>query len=221
MNTTQTLEEPIRANCANCPYFQDFGETNGRGLCQLFDRMARRHHNRTGDCDQQIETVESAQQPATPPTPQPKQPGRFSGDSIGCQVRPTNESPQQLEPEPQAASKPQTEFDRGEIHGRNDALAGWHPIYFEPVTEYATGYLAGYNTGLNPTSPHEEANLPLEWAVSLDPRWGLYQVWVNERCIGQAATHVEAERMAQKYVATDEMIRRQNRAVMTAYAALL
>ncbi len=125
MMTTQTLEQPILENCATCPYFQDFNETNGRGLCQLFDKMARRHHNRTGDCDLEIEAVESAQQPATPPTPQPKQPGGFSGDSIGCQLRPTNESPQQLEKEPQPTPKLETEFEQGRIHGRNDALAGW------------------------------------------------------------------------------------------------
>jgi len=220
MMPTQKLEQPILANCANCPYFQDFGETNGRGLCQLFDKMARRHHLRTGDCDQEIETVESAQQPATPPTPQPKQPAGFSGDSIGCQLRPTFEAPQQLEPEAQAPPKLETEFEQGRIHGRNDALAGWHPIYSEPVTEYSRGYLSGYNTGLNPASPHQEVRKPLEWSVSLDPRWGIYQAWVNDLCIATASTYQEAERKAQKYVATDEMIHRQNSAVMAAYALI-
>jgi len=169
---TQTLEQPILANYATCPYFQDFGEPLGRGWCQAFDQMARQHHFRTGDCDQQIEALESAQQPAPPPLPQPKQPAGFSGDSTGCELRPANESPQQLEKEPQATSKLKTEFEQGRIHGRNDALAGWHPIYKEPVTEYSRGYLAGYNAVLKPTNQQQAVSLPLEWSVCLDPRWG-------------------------------------------------
>ena len=218
--TTQTIERSTQSTCSTCPYFQDFGEPNGRGLCQLFDKMARRHHNRTGDCDQEIEAVESAQQPATPPAPQPKQPGGFSGDSIGCQLRSTFKAPQQLEPEPQPTPKLKTEFDRGEIHGRNDALAGWHPIYSLAVTEYSRGYLAGHNAVLKPTDQQQVARKPLEWSVSLDPRWGLYQVWVKDRCIGQAATHVEAERMAQANVATGKIIKRQNARVIAAYALI-
>jgi len=219
MTSTQTLEQPILANCATCPYFQDFGEPKGRGWCRIFDQMARQHHFRTGGCEQEIEAVESAQQPAPPPKPQPKQPGGLAGDSTGCQLRSPNESPQQLEKEPQAASKLETEFELGRIHGRNDALAGWHPIYFEPVTEYSRGYLSGYNTGLNPTSPHEKASLPLEWALTLNQRWGWYDVWVGQRWIGRAATEESAEGMARERIAKDSMIEGQNRAVRKAYAA--
>lgn len=136
----------------------------------MFDQVARQHHFRTGDCDQEIKAVAEAQQPAPPPTPQPKQPAGCSGDSIGCQLRPTFEAPQQLEPEPQPTPKVETEFDLGRIHGRNDALAGWHPIYFEPVTEYARGYLSGYNARLNPTSPQPEASLPRSWSVTWNQR---------------------------------------------------
>ncbi len=173
MTSTQTLEQPILANCATCPYFQDFGEPLGRGLCQLFDKMARRHHLRIGDCDQEIEAVESAQQPAPPPTPQQMQPGGFAGDSTGCQLRPTFEAPQQLEKEPPLTPKLKTEFALGRIHGRNDCLAGWHPIYPEALTEYATGYLSGYNAVLNPIAQQPSRCLPAEWLVCLDPRWGL------------------------------------------------
>ena len=35
--TTQTLEPMAHATCAKCPYFQDFGEANGRGWCGVFD----------------------------------------------------------------------------------------------------------------------------------------------------------------------------------------
>jgi len=217
--TTQTIERSTQSTCSTCPYFQDFGETNGRGFCQLFDKMARRHHFRTGDCDQQIETVESAQQPAPSPTPQPKQPGGFSGDSTGCKLRPTFEGPQQLEKEPQAASKLEAEFEQGRIHFRNDALAGWHPIYKEPVTEYARGYLAGHNAVLKPTDQQQVARKPLEWSLTWNQRWGWYDVWVSDRWIGRAATEESAERMARERIAMDEMIRRQNAAIMAAYAA--
>ena len=37
--------------CDQCPHFQDFHEPNGRGWCELFDRMAKQHHQRTHDCD--------------------------------------------------------------------------------------------------------------------------------------------------------------------------
>jgi len=221
MTSTQTLEQPIRANCATCPYFQDFDETNGRGLCQLFDKMARRHHFRTGDCDQEIEAVEVAQQPAPSPKPQPKQPAGLAGDSIGCELRPTFEAPQQqLEPEPQATPKPQTEFEQGSIHGRNDALAGWHPIYSLAVTEYSRGYLAGHNAVLKPTDQQQVARKPLEWSLTWNQRWGWYDVWVSDRWTGRAATEESAERMARERIALDETIRRQNRAVMTAHTLI-
>jgi hypothetical protein len=42
---------------------------------------------------------------------------------------------------------------------------------------------------------------------------------VGSSCIGHGATHEEAERKAQAYVATDQMIHRQNEAVMKSYMA--
>jgi len=224
---TQTIERPIESTCTTCPYFQDFGEPNGRGWCQLFDQTARQHHKRTEDCDKETEAVESAQQaPVLRIKPQSAE-ARYSGDSVACQLLKhlgggANVSPkpatQQLEPEPEQTPNAETEFEQGRIHGQNDALAKWHPIYTQPSTEYAMGYLSGYNEILNPEPEHPKASKTLEWSVCLDSRWNLYQAWVGDRCIGHGATYEEAERMAQGYIAVDEIIRRQNAAVMAADA---
>jgi len=223
--TTQTLERPIQSTCATCPYFQDFGERDGRGWCQLFDQTARQHHKQTGDCKQEIEAVESAQQePVLRIKPQLSEAG-LAGDSVSCQLRShigsratrsPQEAPQQLKPE--QTLRAETEFEQGCLHGKNDALAKWHPIYTQPLTEYAKGYLAGYSIVLNPEPEHPKASKPLEWSVCLDPRWGLYQAWVGSSCIGHGATYEEAERIAQGYIAVDEMIRRQNAAITAADA---
>jgi len=214
--TTQTIERSIQSTCATCPYFQEFGEQNGRGWCQLFDQMARQHHNQTRACEQEIEAVEAAPQEPVIALKSKSPEAGLAGDSVSCQS--PIEAPQQL-PELEQTPKAETEFEQGRIHGQNDALAGWHPIYTQPSTEYATGYLSGYNEILNPAPEHPKASKPLEWSVCLDPRWGLYQAWVGDRCIGHSATHEEAERLAQRYIAVDEMIRRQNAVVMRAYVA--
>jgi hypothetical protein len=54
---TPLLTEPP-STCASCAYFQDFNDARGRGLCKLFDSVARRHHWRTSDCDASITTLE-------------------------------------------------------------------------------------------------------------------------------------------------------------------
>jgi len=228
MTTTQRLERSTQSTCATCPYFQDFDERDGRGWCQLFDQMARQHHARTGDCEQEIEAVESAQQDLVLETKAQLSEAGLAGDSVSCQLRShigggavvsPKAAPQQLKPEPEQTPKAETEFEQGCLHGKNDALAKWHPIYTQPLTEYAKGYLAGYSIVLNPVAEQTEVRKPLEWSVCLDPRWGLYQAWVKDRCIGHGATYEEAERIAQGYIAVDEMIRRQNQVVMTADAA--
>ncbi|PSB08786.1 hypothetical protein C7B62_15605 [Pleurocapsa sp. CCALA 161] len=37
--------------CAQCPHFNDYQESNGRGWCRLFEQAAKTHHHRTNDCD--------------------------------------------------------------------------------------------------------------------------------------------------------------------------
>jgi len=226
MTTTQRLERSTQSTCATCPYFQDFDERDGRGWCQLFDQMARQHHARTGDCEQEIEAVESVQQEPVLETKAQLSEAGLAGDSVSCQLRShiggratvsPKAAPQQLEPELEQTAE--TEFQQGRTHGRNDAEAKWHPIYTQPLTEYAKGYLAGYSIVLNPVAEQPEVRIPVEWSVFLDPCWELYQAWVGDHCIGHGATYEEAERIAQGYIAVDEMIRRQNQVVMTADAA--
>ena len=37
--------------CSQCFHFQDFDDAVGRGWCGLFGQQARKHHQRTNDCD--------------------------------------------------------------------------------------------------------------------------------------------------------------------------
>ena len=196
---TAAIERPT---CASCPYFQNFGESIGRGWCYSFDQMARSYHERTGACNQKIEALENEelQQP--------------SGKELQQVCNAIDEESYQLQPYKEA----ETEFQQGRLHGQNDALARWHPIYKEPATEYATGYLSGYNAVLNPKAQSIEVSTPQEWSVSYDSTWQWYQAWVGFKCIGQGTTRQEAERLAQKYIAINKIIRRQNAVVMTAYA---
>ena len=98
--------------------------------------------------------VEAQQQPATEPQPQQ---ACLAGDKVSHQLQPATEA--------------ETEFEQGRLHGRNDALAKWHPIYKEPATEYATGYLAGYDEVLNPRTQPQQVSAPPEmWSVSYDSK---------------------------------------------------
>ncbi len=54
----QTLNQAISAQkstCETCPKFKDYND-RGRGLCQVFDKVVRKHHTQTNDCDRQIES---------------------------------------------------------------------------------------------------------------------------------------------------------------------
>jgi len=42
--------------CATCPFFDDFHDRD-RGLCQVFDRVRKRHNPRTSDCVRSIESL--------------------------------------------------------------------------------------------------------------------------------------------------------------------
>ncbi len=102
---TATIERPT---CASCPYFQDFGEPNGRGWCRMFEQMARQHHQRTGACDREIEAVEEAQQePVVGIMPQ-AEPAGLANDSAISHLPPIHEvqsqpAPEQQQPDEQTA----------------------------------------------------------------------------------------------------------------------
>ena len=44
-----------KSTCADCPLFKEY-QDRGRGLCLVFDKVVRRHHQLTSDCVQQIKT---------------------------------------------------------------------------------------------------------------------------------------------------------------------
>ena len=48
--TYSTAVEPAKT-CSACHHFQDYKEQNGHGWCLLFEQHARKHHQRTNDCD--------------------------------------------------------------------------------------------------------------------------------------------------------------------------
>lgn len=133
---------------------------------------------------------------------QPQQPFGEAEDSESSSLQPAPLSP--------------TEFEIGRQHGQADAAERLHPIYTKPSCEYASGYLEGYHG--NSTEQQPAPSQLVEWSVTYNSKWQWYEVWVKDRCIGHGSTPEQAERIAQKYIATDEMIQRQNQAVMKAYA---
>lgn len=45
--TTQATEQ---RTCANCPFFKDYGEYRGQGLCHLSGKVTRRRWRKVSDC---------------------------------------------------------------------------------------------------------------------------------------------------------------------------
>lgn len=186
--TTITIEPTAPKTCSNCPYFQNFGEASGRGWCSIFDQVARSHHQRTNTCDQEIETLQKEVQEIAP------------------------------EPAPPPTPKASEEFEIGRIHGCHDARAKLHPIYNQATCNYSSGYMEGYNSVLNPQRQPEIVKR-IEWSVRYNAKWGWYEAWVGSRCcLDKGASYEEAERIAQRQLSIEETIKRQNRAVMAAYA---
>jgi hypothetical protein len=56
--TTETL-----STCAECRYFSDFGDERGRGLCRVFDTVAKRQHRKTENCTSSIAILEREEKP--------------------------------------------------------------------------------------------------------------------------------------------------------------
>ena len=154
-------------------------------------------------------TEEWVLEPETPTFEQRQPEPRPQNESVG---EAGDEAPSSVQPTPKAL----TEFETGRCHGQADAAERQHPIYTKPESEYAIGYLEGYHG--NSTQQQPAPTQPVEWSVVYDPRWQCYQAWVKDRCIDHASTYQEAERLAQRYIALDKTIKRQNAAVMKAYA---
>lgn len=77
------------------------------------------------------QSIGTQQQPEQEP-----QPVGFAGDSVSVELQPAGEAI--------------AEFDTGRCHGQRDAAERLHPLYMQPLSEYAAGYLEGYNSVLNP-----------------------------------------------------------------------
>lgn len=61
--TKSTSEQ--HSTCSDCPYFSNFNDPRDLGWCRVFNQSAKRHHQRTSDCDSSILTLEKENQPAT------------------------------------------------------------------------------------------------------------------------------------------------------------
>jgi hypothetical protein len=54
--TPITKQRSTALTCAICPFFADFYDRD-RGLCQVFERVTKKHNPRTSDCDLQIDSL--------------------------------------------------------------------------------------------------------------------------------------------------------------------
>jgi len=128
----------------------------------------------------------------------------FAGDSVSCQLRP--------------AQIDEARYQQGFAHGESDAQAKLEPGYDRVSCQYTAGYLAGYNSVFSPQPKAEVAKQAAEWKVTFNDRWQWYDVWVGDRCCREkAGSYKEAEQIAQRQIALDELIQRQNAIVLAAY----
>ena len=130
------------------------------------------------------------------------------------EIETRQKEPQKTESTLQPEAKSQKE--QGHIHGQHDAQARLHPMYTVASDEYASGYISGYNTLQSSQQP--KVTKSTQWSVTYNFKWQWYDVWVGDRCVSRASTYEEGERMAQQYMTADEIIQRQNHAVIAKYA---
>lgn len=153
--------------------------------------MARTHHQSTNTCEQEIETLQQKKQQSV------SQLDGLAEHSVSCQLQPTEEA--------------QKEVDQSNYHDQAEAKE-----FRETSPRHGYTY-STYSDTLN-ARPQPEIAKPQKWSVYYDHKWGWYQVWVGDRCVSRASTYESGERMAQQYIAADEMIQRQNHAVIAKYA---
>ena len=142
-------------------------------------------------------------QPNSSATKQAQQPVGWAGDSTGCQLR--------LDWEAVA------EYESGLAHGKLDAANRMCPICAEATCPYSQGYLAGYNDSER-SQPQPETAAPPQWSVTWNATWQWYEVWVGNAHAGRASSHEEAERIAQKYLAAEELRTAHRELVLAAFA---
>lgn len=142
-------------------------------------------------------------QPSSKATKQAQHPVGWAGDSTGCQLR--------LEESAVA------EYESGLAHGRLDAANKMHPICAEATCPYSQGYLAGYNDSER-SQPQPEVAASPQWSVTWNATWQWYEVWVGNAHAGRASNHEEAERIAQKYLAAEELRTAHRELVLATFA---
>lgn len=129
----------------------------------------------------------------------------FAGDCVSCQLRPNQELI--------------ADYELGNAHGRLDAGQGIQPICIEASCAYSAGYLEGYASFIEAKEKAKASNTkPPTWSVTYNDEWEWYVVWVSDRAIGRASTHEEAERIAQKYIATGQLWQQHRQRVLASYA---
>ncbi|OWY63543.1 hypothetical protein B7486_52515 [cyanobacterium TDX16] len=152
--------------------------------------------------------AEEQQQPksAAPETIEPRQPAQLASDRLVHQSQPDWSAI--------------AEYESGSIHGKYDAAARISPICKQVSCPYTRGYLNGYNSIQASSQPPAPTPKAVEWQVVYDPKWDVYQVWIGKRCLREKATSAsEGERIAQKYIAAEELRRQHRQLVICAFAA--
>ncbi|WP_317111921.1 hypothetical protein [Chroococcidiopsis sp. SAG 2025] len=151
-------------------------------------------------------TVEQQPTQAPPETIEPRQPAELASDSVTHQPQPDWEA--------------LAEYSSGNTHGKYDAAARISPMCQQASCPYSRDYLDGYNSIQASSQPPAPVPKAVEWKVVHDPRWDLYQIWIGERCLMEKAiSYEEGERIAQKYIAAEELRRQHRELVMSTFAA--
>lgn len=137
---------------------------------------------------------------------EPRQLAELASDSVTHQPQPDWEA--------------LAEYNSGSIHGKHDAAARMPPICKQASCPYSRGYLDGYSSIQASSQPPAPVPKAVEWQVVYDSRWDLYQVWVENRCLMEKAiSYAQGERIAQKYIAAEELRRQHRQLVMSTFAA--
>ncbi len=143
--------------------------------------------------------IEAAQEPEQQP-----QPTGLAGDLMNCQLKP--------------AHAPEVGYEKGFALGQSDAQARLWPGYKWVSCPFTDGYFAGYNSVFSTQAEVEVVKQAAEWSVTFNDRWQWYDVWVGDHCCREkAGSYREAEQIAQRQIALDELIQRQNAIVLAAY----
>lgn len=84
----------------------------------------------------------------------------------------------------------------------------WDAELTSDRNEFEGESIRGGNVAIvaTPSSQSPEVTATADWTVEYEPRWGVYQARVGDRCIGKAETLETAERLAQQYLGKRELM---------------